>query len=154
MTFDDLILNSDLGHLKNHKMNFFRLHRVLPIIACLLAISCDQTEAEPEAESTHDIETARIKGELRLINLSQDAKSHTLSFGESNAFMKTEDVPAPATQVHEKSFYLVPTAHHPRLILVGKIRVEVCREPEDHNHKESASKMSNDMSRNPASYPQ
>lgn len=85
------------------------------------------------------------------MNLSQDAKTHTLTFGDENAFMKTEDVPAQATQIHERTFYVCRALGKPRLLLVGKIRVEVCREFEDYNNKESPSKMSNDMSQNPDS---
>jgi len=135
-------------------MIFFRFPGVLPFIACLLALGCDKTPAENEAKFPPDSETARIEGELRLINLSRDARTYSRTFGDENPFIKSQGAPAPITQVHEKSFCVIPMAHHPRLILVGKIRVEVCREPEDHNLKDSAPKMSNEMSQNPASYPQ
>lgn len=111
-------------------MNCYQITGLLPFIVCLLVVSCDDTQVEPGTDFQPDQETAEIKAELHLMNLSQDTKNHTLKFGNGNAFMKPEDVPAQAAQIHEKSFYICPVAHNPRLLLVGKIRVEVHKNPD------------------------
>ena len=86
--------------------------------------------------------------------LSQEAKNHTLKFGDGNTFMKTEDVPAQASQIHEMTFYICPAAHNPRLLLVGKIRIEVCNGKKDHINDKSPFKMSNELHQNPVFNPQ
>jgi len=116
--------------------------------------SCDKKQVEAGADFPPDPETARIEGELRLMNLSRDAKTHALTFCDENAFMKSEDVPAQAIQIHEKTFYLCPVAHHPRFLLVGKIRVEVCREIKDYDHSKVSPGTSDDISQNSDSNPQ
>jgi hypothetical protein len=127
-------------------MKCFQFPGILLFMAYLFLLSCDKTQPETVADLPPDPETARIEGELRLMNLSQDAKAHTLKFGDENAFMKMENVPTQATQIHERTFYICPALGKPRLLLVGKIRVEVCYE--------SPSKMSSEISQNPDSNPQ
>ena len=129
-------------------MNCFRFPGVLTLLACLLAISCNRTEPEPKAEFPSDSATARIKTELRLMNLSEDAKTHTLSFGESNAFTERKEVPTQAVQIHEKNFYICPALRNPRFLLVGKMRVEVSTMT-DHESSESSPRFSNDMTHHP-----
>jgi len=135
-------------------MSCFQLTGLLLFIVCLLMKSCGKTQVEPGTDFPPDQETARIGGELCLMNLSQDAKNHTLKLGDGNAFIKTERIPAQVTQIHERTFYICPATHNPRLLLVGKIRVEVCREMEDYYNDELPPMMSNDMSQNPDSNPQ
>ena len=118
-------------------MNRFHLPGPLLIIYCLLVISCGKTQPEPAADFPTDPGTAKISGDVYLINLSQDTKSHNLTFGEGTAFTKTEEALTQASQIREKSFYVCPVAGFPRLILVGKIRVEICGEMKDYNNYES-----------------
>ena len=109
-------------------MNRFHLPGPVLIIYCLLVISCGKTQPEPAADFPTDPETVKISGDVCLINLSQDTKSHKLTFGEGTAFTKTEEFPTQASQIQEKSFYVCPSAGNPRLLLVGKIRIEICDE--------------------------
>ncbi len=104
-------------------MNRFHLPGPVLIIYCLLVISCGKTQPEPAANFPTDPGTVKISGDVCLINLSQDTKSHKLTFGEGTSFTKTEEVPTQASQIQEKSFYVCPAAGNPRLLLVGKIQV-------------------------------
>ena len=104
-------------------MNRFHLPGPLLIIYCLLVISCGKTQPEPAADFPIDPGTVKISGDVNLINLLQDSKSHKLTFGEGTAFTKTEEVPSQASQIREKSFYVCPAAGNPRLLLVSKLRV-------------------------------
>ncbi|MCK5170955.1 MAG: hypothetical protein KAQ75_13840, partial [Bacteroidales bacterium] len=111
--------------------------------------SCGKTQPEPAADFPTDPGTVKISGDVSLINLSQDTKSHKLTFGDGTAFTKTEEAPTQASQIREKSFYVCPAAGNPRLLLVGKIRVEICGEMKDYNNYESPPKRSNEISQNP-----
>jgi hypothetical protein len=116
-------------------------------------ISCDQTQTEVDSDLSNDTETAQIKGELRLMKLSRDTKSHTLSFGESNSFTERKEVPTQDMQVHEKNYYVCPTIRNPRLLLVIKIRVDVTKTMTDYDTSESSPKLSNDITQHPDKYP-
>lgn len=118
-------------------MNRFHLPGPLLIIYCLLVISCGKTQPEPFADFPTDPGTVKISGDVSLINLSQDTKSHKLTFGDGTAFTNMEDVPIQGSQIQEKTFYVCPAACNPRLLLVGKIRIEICREKKDYNNYES-----------------
>lgn len=83
------------------------------------------------------------------MNLSQDAKSRKLTIGKNNAFTKMGEVPAQATQLYERTFILNPTASNPRVLLVGKIRVEVCSEVNHISNGDSPARQSSDLSQNP-----
>lgn len=130
-------------------MKFFQLPGLLLFIGSLFLISCDETPNEPGADAPRDPETARIEGELCLMNCSQDAKSRNLTIGKSNDFMKTGEVPTPARQVYERAFILSPVASNPRLLLLGKIRLEVCSEIQDNSNDNSNTGQPNDAGRNP-----
>jgi len=136
------------------KMNRFQLPGPVLIIYCLFVISCGNNQPEAEDDFPTDPETARIGGELYLINLSQDAKSHTWTFGEGSSFTRTEGAPTQATKIRERTFYVCPIARNPRLHLIGKIRFEVCSEMKDYNPYESPPNKSNEISRNPDFNPQ
>jgi hypothetical protein len=72
-----------------------------------------------------------------------------LTFGDATAFTNMEEVPIQASQIQEKSIYICPTAGNTRVLLVGKIRIEVCREMRDYNNHESPPNRSNEISHNP-----
>jgi hypothetical protein len=135
-------------------MKFFQLARLLLFMGCLFLISCDETQPEPEASYSGDPETAKIEGELCLMNCSKDAKSRNLTFGKSNEFVKTGEVPTPAKQIYERTFILSPVASNPRLLLVGKIRLEVCSDIQDNSDLHSTARQSGDAGRNPDFNPQ
>ena len=130
-------------------MKCFHLPGHLLLIASLCLISCDERTYDPEADSQGELETARIEAELRLMNLSQDAKSQTLTVGELNAFNETKKIPAQNIQIHEKSYYICPSIRNPHLLIVGKIRVEVPSEMEDNNKHDLPRKMANDRTQDP-----
>jgi hypothetical protein len=109
-------------------MNRFHLPGPLLFMFGLLVISCGKTQPEPAVDFPTDPGTIKISGDVSLINLSQDTKSRKLTFGEGTALTKMEEAPTQASQIREKSFYVCPVAGFPRLILVGKIRVEICDE--------------------------
>ena len=129
-------------------MKCFHLPGLLLVTGSLFLIGCDERTYEPEAGFQGERETARIKAELRLMNLSQDAKSHTLTVGERNAFNETKEIPSQATQIHEKSYYICPSVRNPRFLIVGKIRVEVSREIQEYSNDVSFAKKSNALSQN------
>ena len=120
-------------------MNRFHLPGPLLIIYCLLVISCGKTQPEPAVDFPTDPGTVKISGDVSLINLSQDTKSHKLTFGDGTAFKKIEDVPIQGSQIQEKSFYVCLAAGNPRVLLVGRIRIEICSEMKDYNNDESPS---------------
>jgi hypothetical protein len=130
-------------------MKFFQLPVLLLLMGSLFLISCGETPNEPGPDATRDPETARIEGELCLMNCSQDAKNRNLTFGKSNDFMKTGEVPTPARQVYERAFILSPVASNPRLLLVGKIRLEVCSEIHENSNDNSNTSQPNDEGGNP-----
>ena len=109
-------------------MNRFHLPGPLLIIYCLLVISCGKTQPEPAVDFPTDTGSVKISGNVSLINLSQDTKSHKLTFGDGTAFTNMEDVPIQGSQIQEKSIYVCPAAGNPRVLLVGKIRIEICDE--------------------------
>ena len=109
-------------------MNRFHLPGPLLIIYCLLVISCGKTQPEPFADFPTDPGTVKISGDVCLINLSQDTKSHKLTFGDGSAFTSMEEVPIQTSQIHDKSIYVCPAAGNPRVLFVGKIRIEICSE--------------------------
>jgi hypothetical protein len=88
--------------LKTTRMNCCQFPAVLLFIGSLLVISCGKTQPEPAADFPTDPGTFKISGDVCLINLSQDAKSHKLTFGDGTAFTKTEEVPTQASQIQEK----------------------------------------------------
>jgi hypothetical protein len=135
-------------------MKWCKLSGTLSIICCLLITGCDTRQVEPGTDFQPDPETARIEAELHLMNLSQEAKYHTLKFGEGNAFMKKENVPVHDLQIHERTFYICPTTNNPRLLLMGKIRVEVSRVKSDINTFDSSPNRVNEKSQNQEVYPQ
>ena len=135
-------------------MKCFHVPGLLLVMGSLSLIGCDERTYEPEADSQGERETARIKAELRLMNLSQDAKSHTLTVGERNAFNETKEIPTQTTQIHEKSYYICPSIRNPRFLIVGKIGVEVSREIEDSTTYESSPKMAGDLNQDPKFHPQ
>jgi len=112
-------------------------------------IGCEKTQPEPASGFPMDQETVKIGGDVCLINLSQSAKIHTWTIGESHAFTKKQKTPTQATQIHEKSFYVCPAPGNPRLLLVGKIRIEVFRGMEDYNNHASPSNRSYEINQNP-----
>ena len=109
-------------------MNRFHLPGPVLIIYCLLVISCGKTQPEPAADFQSDPGTVKISGDVCLINLSQDTKSHKLTFGDGTAFTNMEENPIQGSQIQEKSIYVCPAAGNPRVLLVGKIRIEICDE--------------------------
>ena len=109
-------------------MNRFHLPGPLLIIYCLLVISCGKTQPEPAVDFPTDPGIVKISGDVSLINLSQDTKNHKLTFGDGTAFTNMEDVSIQGSQIQEKSIYVCPSAGNPRVLLVGKIRIEVCNE--------------------------
>ncbi len=108
----------------------------------LLVISCGTTQPEPVTDFPMAPETVKISGDFCLINLSRETKSHKLTFGNGTAFTKTKEVPTQALQIQEKSYYICPTPGNPQLLLVGKIRVEICREMKDYNNYEYSESLS------------
>ena len=109
-------------------MNRFHLPGPLLIIFGLLVISCGKTQPEPAVDFPSDPRTVKISGDVSLINLSQDTKSNKLTFGEGAAFTNMEENPIQGSQIQEKSIYVCPTPGNPRVLLVGKIRIEICDE--------------------------
>ena len=88
------------------------------------------------------------------MKLSQDAKNRNLTIGNSDAPKIMEEIRVQATQIHEKTFYLVPSVRNPRLLLVGKIRIEACSEIQDYSNDDSPATQSNDISQKPDLNPQ
>jgi len=133
-------------------MNRFQLPGLSYFIFCLLVIGCEKTQPEPVSGFPMDQETVKIGGDVCLINLSsqnQNTKSHTWTIGESHAFKRTQKVPTQATQIYKKTFFVCPAPGNPRLLLVGKIRVEVCRGMKEYNNHASPSNRSHEISQNP-----
>jgi hypothetical protein len=91
-------------------------------------ISCGKTQPEPAVDFPTDPGTVKISGDVSLINLSQDIKSRKFTFGDGTAFTNMEDVPIQASRIQEKSIYVCPAPGNPRVLLVGKIRIEICDE--------------------------
>lgn len=116
-------------------------------MGCLLLLSCDEKLPEPEAEYPSDQETAKIEGELSLMNISNDAESRNLTVGNNFALKKMGEDPAQATQAHEKIFLLGPISVNSRILLVGKIRLEVCKENKDFSKSDSHTKQSHDLNK-------
>jgi hypothetical protein len=131
-------------------MNCFQLPGLILIIGFLFLNSCDETPHATEAGSPGDPETARIEAELSFMNFSQEVKSRNLTIGKSNDFAKMGEVPAQAKQIYERTFILSPVASNPRLFLVGKIRLEVCKDFKDSSTENSFTSQLSDSSLNPA----
>ena len=135
-------------------MKCFQLPGLLLFMGYLFLISCDETQQESRTVSSGDPKAARIEGEVCLMNLSQDAKSRNLTIGKSNSFTKMGEVPAQAEQFYERTFILNPATSNPRLILVGTIRVEVCREVKHNSNHDSPARHSMDLNQDPGPKPQ
>jgi len=126
-------------------MKHFHLPGPLLIIFSLLVISCGKTQPEPAVDFPTDPGTVKISGDVSLIHLSKDAKSHKLTFGEGATFTKMEENLIPGLQIHEKSIFVCPAAGNPRVLFVGKIRIEISREMKDYNNDESPRNGSNSL---------
>jgi hypothetical protein len=129
-------------------MKCFQFPGILLFMGCLYLLGCDEKRPEPEAAYPGDPETAKIEGELSLMNFSKDSKSRNLTFGNNHALTSMTEAPEQTMQVHERIFYLGPAARNPRLLLVGKIRIEFCREIQDSSNDESPTEQSNDKNQN------
>jgi len=107
-------------------MNRFHLPGPLLFMFGLLVISCGKTQTEPAVDFPTDPGTIKISGDVSLVNLSKDIKSHKSTFVDGTAFTNMEENPIQGSQIQEKSIYVCLAAGNPRVLLVGKIRIEIC----------------------------
>lgn len=127
-------------------MNHFQLPGLSYFIFYLLLMGCENNQPEQVTDLSAGPKTEKISAEVSLINLSQDVKSHTLTFGNKNAFIKPGDGPAKAMDIHEKSFIACPAPGNPGLLFYGSIRVKVIRGVRNVNNDEIPPNRTNELS--------